>query len=195
MTDHPGSDEFATVDPILDNPDRPFSLTRTIKPILMILVLGFAVHILLPQLDQLQRGLEALRSGRWPFLLLTVGCSSLVFVAGAFTVRSSTSSPPNWLPAITTQVAASFASAITPGGLGWIAVTRSSLQQAGTGDDEAAAATGLNMLITATSHIALLIVMAPFLPTMNLPSIPAPSGRIAVDLTALGAVAVGVFVW
>ncbi|MBK5265935.1 MAG: hypothetical protein JJE47_00730 [Acidimicrobiia bacterium] len=122
MTDHPGSNEFTTADPNLDNSDRPFSLTRTIKPILMILVLGFEVHILLPQLDQLQRGLEALRSGRWPFLLITVACSGLVFVAGAFTVRSSTSSPPNWLPAITTQAAAGFASAITPGGLGWIAV-------------------------------------------------------------------------
>ncbi len=195
MTDHPGSDEFKTADLNLDNSDRPFSLTRTIKPILMILVLGFAVHILLPQLDQLQRGLEALRSGRWPFLLITVACGGLVFVAGAFTVRSSTSSPPNWLPAITTQAAASFASAITPGGLGWIAVTRSSLQKAGTGHDEAAAATGLNMLITATSHVALIIVMTPFLPTLNFPSIPAPSGRVAVDLTAVAAVAIGVFVW
>ncbi len=161
----------------------------------MIAVLGFAIHILLPQFGQLQQGLQALRSGRWSFLVLTLVTSGLVFVCGAWTVRSSVSSPPRWQPAIVTQIAASFASAITPGGLGWIAVTRSSLQKAGTGDDEAAAATGLNMAITATSHIALLLILAPFLSALKLPAIPVPSGRIAIDITVIVAIALGVLVW
>ncbi len=190
----PGSDEPSLTIEAGDGP-RPITLRRAAKPLFMIVVLGFAVHVLLPQFGQLQQGLVALRSGRWPFLILTIASIGLVFASGAWTVRSSASSPPSWRAAITTQVAASFASAITPGGLGWIAVTRSSLQKAGTADDEAAAATGLNMAITATSHIGLLLLLAIFLPTLKLPAIPPPSDRVIVDVIAIAAIAVGVLVW
>ena len=51
------------------------------------------------------------------------------------------------------------------------------------------------MAITATSHIGLLLILAPFLSTLKLPAIPVPSGRVAIDITVIVAIALGVLVW
>jgi len=163
--------------------------------VLLVVVLGFAVHLLLPQVAELRQGLQALRSGRWPFLIVTVAGAALVFVASAWMVRASVSSPPSWGRTIVIQVAAGFASTVTPAGFGWFGVTQSSLQHAGTEADEAQAATGLNLVLTVVSHVGLLVVLLPFLPALHLPRITPPARRIAVDVTVVVAVVAGLLVW
>ena len=120
---------------------------RTFRALLVVAVLGFAVHLLLPQVAELEQGLQALRSGRWPYLIVVLVGAILVFVASAWMVHASVPSPPSWGRTLLVQVAAGFASTVTPVGLGWFTVTQASLQQAGTDAAEARAATGLNLVL------------------------------------------------
>lgn len=167
----------------------------SLRVLLTIAMLAFAVHLLLPQLDELQQSLQALRSGRWLFLIVALGSSFMVLVASAWMVRSSVAHPPAWGRAIATQVAAGFASAVTPAGVGWFAVTESSLERSGTDTDEAGAATGLNLVLTVVAHVGLVLIVLPFLPTLNLPRITPPSGRIVVDVVVVLLAAVGLIAW
>lgn len=68
---------------------------KVFRSLVVIAVLGFAVHLLLPQLGELGQGLQALRWGRWPFLLGALGGALMVDVAAAWMVRTS---EPSTLP-------------------------------------------------------------------------------------------------
>lgn len=167
----------------------------SLRTLLTVAVLFFAIHLLMPQLGELHQGLQALRSGRWSFLIVALGSSFLVLVASAWMVRSSVTHPPGWGPAVATQIAAGFASAVTPAGVGWFAVTQSSMVHAGTDRDDAAAAAGLNLALTVVAHVGLLLVVVSFLPTLNLPRITPPSGRLVVDAVVVAALVIGLIAW
>lgn len=170
-------------------------LKYTVSPLVLIGLLGFGVHVLLPQIGTMQQGLEALQSGRWLYLGVAITGSALVFVASAWMVHASVSPSPPWGRTIAVQVGAGFSSTVTPAGVGWFAVTQSFLQRAGTPHDKAQAATGLNLVLTVLAHIGLLLVLLPFLPTLDLPHVPAPSGRVVLDIAVVAAVLVGVVLW
>ena len=162
---------------------------------MLIGVLGFGVHVLLPQVGSMQQGFQALRSGRWLYLSVAIAGSVLVFVASAWMVHASVSPSPSWGRTIAVQIGAGFSSTVTPAGVGWFAVTQSFLQRAGTPHDEAQAATGLNLVLTILAHIGLLLVLLPFLPTLDLPAVTAPNSRIVLDIAVVAAVLVGVVLW
>lgn len=170
-------------------------LARIIRPLVTVVVLGFAVHILLPQVAELQKGLEALRTGRWPYLTIAVLGAALTYLAGAWSVRASVDSPPSWGRTTIVQVAASAAAIVTPGGLGWVAINQSYLQREGVSEATARAATGLNMVLTFVSHVALLLMLLPFLPALSLPTVTPPQRRVFVDAAVAIAVLAGVLVW
>lgn len=179
--------------------EAPTGLGRLVKrlsrPVLMVLVLGFAIHVLLPRVGQLQQGIEALRSGRWGFLGLALVGSALSYLAGAWMVRVSVDAPPAWGRTTAVQVAATAASVVTPMGVGWVVVNEGFLRRQGTDEPTARAATGLNMVLTLVSHVGLLLVCLPFLPILKLPSIPPPQQRIFVDVAVVVAVALGLLFW
>jgi uncharacterized membrane protein YbhN (UPF0104 family) len=158
-------------------------------------VLGVAVHVLLPQVAELEQGLRALREGRWPFLTLALTGAGLSFVAGAWMVRSSVAAAPPWVRTVKVQVAASAAATMTPMGVGWVAVNESFLVKEGIKEGRARAATGVNMMLTVVSHVGLLVVTLPFLPALSLPAVTPPQRRVFVDLAAAAAVATGTIVW
>ena len=161
----------------------------------MLAVLGFAVHVLLPQIAGLEQGLKALRTGRWPYLGLALLGAAATYVAGAWMVRASVGDPPPWSRTTLVQVAASSAAIVTPLGLGWVAVNQGYLQKEGVDEATARAATGLNMILTVVSHVGLLVVLIPFLPALTLPTASPPQRRIFVDVVVIAAVLVGIALW
>ncbi len=168
---------------------------RVFRPLVAVVILGFAVHLLLPQVASLQEGLRALRGGRWPFLALALVGSGLSYAAGAWMVRASVEVPPAWGRTTVVQMAASAAAIVTPAGVGWVAVNEGFLRKSGVDPSTARAATGLNMVLTVVSHIGLLLLLLPFLPTLQLPTISVPQRRVFVDvIAALGATA-GILFW
>jgi uncharacterized membrane protein YbhN (UPF0104 family) len=169
--------------------------TRALRLILTIAILGFAVHVLLPQIGELDDAFHALRTGRWRFLGLALVGSVLTYMTGAWMVSASTRLRLPYLKTVLGQVAASLMAVVTPAGLGWVAVTDSYLQKAGADEDTAHAATTLIMIITFISHLALLVVLVPLLPTLRLPEISLPSTQVIVELTLLALVLLGLAFW
>jgi uncharacterized membrane protein YbhN (UPF0104 family) len=163
--------------------------------VLLIVVLGFAVHLLLPQVGELQQGLQAMRTGRWPFLGLALLGSALTYLGSTWAVRVSVDDPPRWGRTAIVQVAASAAAVLTPMGVGWVVVNEGFLRKEGIDEGTARAATGLNMILTVVSHVGLLVMALPFLPTIQLPTITPPERRVFVDIVVGVAVVVGIVFW
>ncbi len=176
-------------------PQRRSLASRLARPVVMVIVLGFAVHVLLPQVGEFGQGMQALRSGRWGFLVLSIVGSFLTYPAGAWMVRASVDRPPPWLRTTAIQVAASAAAVVTPMGVGWVVVNEGFLRKVKVDEATARAATGLNLILTVVSHVALLLVTLPFLPALQLPAIPPPERRVFVDIAVVLAVVVGLVFW
>jgi uncharacterized protein (TIRG00374 family) len=168
---------------------------RWLRLALTIGILGFAIHILLPQIGEVGDALHALRTGRWHYLGLALIGSALTYMTGAWLVDAATSLRLPYLRTVLEQLAASMMAVITPARLGWVAVTDSYLQKAGADEHTAHTATTLAMIITFTSHIVLLVVLIPLLPTLRLPEITLPSTQVIVEVVALTLVVVGVVFW
>jgi uncharacterized membrane protein YbhN (UPF0104 family) len=168
---------------------------RWLRLLLTIGLLGFAIHILLPQIGEVGDALHVLRTGRWRYLGLALIGSILTYMAGAWTVNASTNLRLSYPRTVLEQFAASLMAVITPAGLGWVAVTDSYLQKAGADEHTAHTATTLTMIITFSSHIVLLIALIPLLPTLRLPEITLPSTQVIIEVVVLTLVVVGVVFW
>jgi uncharacterized membrane protein YbhN (UPF0104 family) len=169
--------------------------TRVVRLFLTIGVLGFALHVLLPQIAELGDAFLTLRTGRWRYLGLTLAGSALTYMAGAWTVTASTPLHLPYLRTVLSQLAASLMAVVTPAGLGWVAVTDSYLQKSGADEYTAHSATTLTMIITFFSHVALLVLLIPLLPTLRLPEITLPSTLVIIEIALLGLVVLGVVFW
>jgi undecaprenyl-diphosphatase len=161
----------------------------------MLAFLGLAVHVLLPQFGELGPAFSALSSGRWPFLLLAVIGSSTTYVAGAFMVRVAVDDPPPLSTTIGAQVAATTAATLTPAGLGWIALNERFLVKHGIAQSTARVAMTINMVLTLVSHIGLLVILVPLIPTLSLPKVPEATERVVLDVTVVVAVLAGIGLW
>jgi glycosyltransferase 2 family protein len=80
-------------------------------------------------------------------------------------------------------------------GVGWVAINQGYLQKEGVSEPSARAATGLNLLLTVVSHVALLLILLPFLPSLHLPSVSPPQRRVFVDGAVAVAVVGGLLFW
>jgi uncharacterized membrane protein YbhN (UPF0104 family) len=89
---------------------------RAVRLILTIGILGFAIHILLPQIGELGDAVQTLRTGRWRYLGLALMGSVLTYMAGAWTVTAATSLRLSYPRTVLGQLAASVMAVITPAG-------------------------------------------------------------------------------
>lgn len=110
-------------------------------------------------------------------------------------VRASVDETPGWRQTTLVQVAASAAAVVTPVGIGWALVNQRFLVRHGTQEPDARAATGLNVILTLTSHVALLVVMALVLPSLTLPTVAPTQKRIFVDIVVVAAAVGGIAIW
>lgn len=174
---------------------QPTSRRRTLRWVLIILVLGFAIHVLLPQVGELGQAFHALRSGRWRYLPVALAGAVLTYVAGGWMVGAATDRDLPFARTLLGQVAASFMATVTPGGIGWVGVTEGYLERSGMEESQARAATALDMLLTFLSHLALLVILLPLLPTLRLPAIQLPTPQVIVEIAMVVLVVLGVVFW
>lgn len=169
--------------------------TRVLRLIMVIAVLGFAVHVLLPQIGEIGEAFQELRAGRWHYLGLALIGSVLTYMAGAWMVSASTPLRLPFARTVLGQVAASLMAVVTPARLGWIGVTDDYLQKAGADEHTAHTATTLNLIITFLSHLALLAILIPLIPSLDLPPITLPSIELIVEIAVIGLFALGIVFW
>jgi uncharacterized membrane protein YbhN (UPF0104 family) len=168
---------------------------RSVRLVLTIATLGFAIHILLPQIGEVGAAIQTLGTGRWRYLGLALAGSVVTYVSAAWMVRASTRLQLPWVRTMLGQVAASLMAMATPAGLGWVAVTDSYLQKAGADEHTAHAATTLNMIITFLSHLLLLAILLPLLSTVHLPPVNFPGIPVIIEMSVLALVVIGVVFW
>lgn len=177
-------DDAPTESPTVGRWGRPL-----LRPILAVVGLGIAIHVVYPQLGQLNRGLDALAAGRWPWLVGALVGSALVFLASAWTVRATVEgSSVRWRELVPVQVAAGFISSITPLAVGGAVTNQSYLTRRGVPASTATAAVGLNVAATFLSHAILLAVLVPFAAAALPTRIALPPHQVVLE------VAIGVFV-
>jgi undecaprenyl-diphosphatase len=169
--------------------------SRLLRLVVTIGILGFAIHVLLPQAGEVSDALDALRAGRWHYLTIALLGATGTYVTGAWAVTASVAIPLRYARTLMSQFAGSLMAVVTPAGIGWAAVTDSYLRKSGAGESNAHAATTLTMLITFISHLALLVVLIPFLPSLDLPQVTLPNTQLIIEVAGLGLVVVGVVLW
>lgn len=167
------------------------------RPVLVLVVLGIAVHVLLPQVDELRRTLHSLGSARWWYLPPAVACSALTFVGAAWSLQGATSHRiPFWRTA-EANLAAACLGRIAPANLGSLGVTGAYLRARGATVAEASAALGLDALAGVVVHVVLLVAAGALVGRFPHPhlALPAHFDVIAAVVIGLLVIGIGVGLW
>ena len=121
---------------------RAESLTR-VRPraVVSVAVLGFAVHLLLPQVGEVGHTFRALAGARWEWLAAALVASVASYLAAALVRLGSVDAPLGLGVTTAVQLAGSFVNRLTPGNLGGVGVNERYLE--GQGVERPAAVAGV----------------------------------------------------
>lgn len=125
---------------------------------LLLLVLGLAVHVLLPQVGQAQRTLQSMSRANWVFIIPGLLFTALGFVGAALSLQGATSYPLPFWPTIEANVAGAFLGRIAPANLGSLGVMGAYLHRAGASVPETTAAIGLDAAAGIVVHLVMLVL-------------------------------------
>ena len=135
-----------------------------IKPlwVLGVFGLGFAIHLLLPQVGQLHQTLKTLRGAHvgWLTFVFLATVATYVFAGVALKGASSTHLPLGRTIAV--QVAASFMNRLAPGSLGGIGLNARYLEKEGVSRGATTAVIGTNAAAGLVLHVILLVIAIVF---------------------------------
>ena len=161
---------------------------------LTLAVLGVAVHVLVPQVDELRRTLHSLGDATWWYLLPAVGCAALTFPGAAWSLAGATTRRLPFGTTVEAQLAAACLGRIAPGNLGSLGVTGAFLHGQGATAGETTAALGLDAVAGVVVHVALLAAAAALVGPELRGRGPHPDLDLPNHLPVLVAVAVGLAV-
>lgn len=177
------------------NTQNLLSSWRVIRVLITMMFLGFAIHILFPQIGEFHHGILALHKGRWPFLGITFAGSILTFVAETWAIKSSVNSSPPWIPTFLVELAAFFAATISPASLGWLVINQQFLENYGNSMENTRTAITLFFVLTIFSFLGLLLILLPFIPSLDLPEIHLPATIVIFEIAMVVFVVIGIAVW
>jgi len=156
---------------------QPEQLTRLrARTLVTVLVLGVAIHLLLPQVAQLGKTTDALRSARWGWLAVAAVFSALTYLGAAVGMLAVVSQPLALLRTTAVQLASSFANRLTPGSVGGIGINVRYLVNAGIDRAEAIGAVALNTAAGIVVHIAGLVLALTLVSTSQVGDVKLPRG-------------------
>jgi uncharacterized membrane protein YbhN (UPF0104 family) len=132
-----------------------FSLLRVV---LGIAALGFAVHLLLPRVDELPRAVEQVKGGSPWWLLAALCVAILPKLGGAISMIGSIGTDLPFRPTFEVQVAAGFTSLFAPQGVGLAAINAQYVERRGEDRTVAVTASGLNSVAGFAAHVLSMLV-------------------------------------
>jgi glycosyltransferase 2 family protein len=169
-------------------PLEPLTRVRP-RTLLLLVAAGFAVHLLLPQVGELQQTLGALQGARWTWLAVGLVLSAASYLAAAV-AQVGAVDPPLALGRTTlVQVASSFANRLTPASLGGIGLNVRYLQRAGMDRPAAVAAVAVNATAGVLVHVLGLLVAAFLVGHTKLHTVQIPRGWPVLVALAAGGLA------
>jgi uncharacterized protein (TIRG00374 family) len=137
---------------------QPISFQRIKwKNILLASASVVALYVLVPQFSQINPK-ELISTAEWKWAGIALIASALTYFASTALLLSFISVPINRFKALQAQLAASFATLVTPPTLGSVAVNLRFLSRAGVSGPAAATAVGVSQVVIFFIHVLLLVV-------------------------------------
>lgn len=166
----------------------PAGLVTRLRPatLAMVVGLGVAVHLLLPQVGELRRTIDAASGASVSWLLLAVLASALTYVAAAVGLMGSVQTRLQLDQTVLVQMASSFVNRLTPGSIGGLGLNTRYLERSGISRASAVASVGLNGVAGLIMHMAGLVICAGVVGGAGVKTVKLPDGWPAL----IGAVAV-----
>lgn len=148
--------ELATLAPSADL--RPIQFQRiNWRNVLLAVASVFALYLLVPQFSQINIR-EIITTAQWQWAGIALVGSGLTYVASTSILLSFVPIKISWLRTLQAQLAASFATLVTPPALGSVAVNIRFLNRSGLSSPAAASAVGVSQVVIFFVHIFLLVV-------------------------------------
>lgn len=162
-----------------DDVDAPAESTgwrAVVRPrnVLALLALGFAVHLLLPQVGTLKHTLHSLADARWQILPVILATTVLQYVGAAFSLMGSCVVRLRLRRTVAVTLAAAFADKLAPGNLGSLGLINAYLLRSGASVPVAAAAVSLDAVSGFVVHGLLLAAGALAIGDLDLPAVHLP---------------------
>src|SRR5437764_7717436 len=133
--------------------------TIKLQTILSVLVLGVAIHVLLPQVGELRHSVNAIKRADFGWLVPALVTTALTFVFASVALRAASCRPLPFGKTVVAQLASSFANRLAPGSVGGLGVNeRFLVRTGGMGNAEASTALALNGVAGVIVHVSAMIV-------------------------------------
>ncbi len=130
------------------------------RVVLLVVLLGVAVHVLLPQVGELHATIHSVAQARPWWLVLAAVAVAATFPASALSVVGAAGTPlPLWRTTAV-ELAAAFLNRLTPGGLGRAGLLTRYLDRTGISRVAIAGVVTVNLVAGAVVHVAALVVVA-----------------------------------
>jgi hypothetical protein len=122
---HPPADPAGPPEPAgPPGSNGPTRTRRLVRVVLGLCVVGLTVHLLLPQVGELQQTLATLRSANWGWLALGLLASALTYAVAGASIVAAVRRPLPVGRTSAVQLAASFTVQLGPGALGRLAINQ-----------------------------------------------------------------------
>lgn len=162
------------------------------RPVLVLVVLGIAVHVLLPQVDELRRTLHSLGDARWWYLPPAVACAALTFPGAAWSLAGATRRRLPFGSTVQTALASACLGRIAPANLGSLGVTGAYLHALGASVGETTATLGLDAVAGVVVHLVLLVAAGALVGQFPHPHLKLPDHLAVIVVVAVTLAVVGV---
>ncbi len=170
-------------------------LTR-IRPevLLSCLILALAVYFLVPQLGEAGEAWSAIADANLAWVAVAVAFGLLTFPSGAIAQNGAVTQRIPLTRTTILQVAAAFASRITPASIGTLAVRVRYLQRCGLDPEGAVTGTALNSVSGGIARVVAIVIAIPFVGTSGFgdSGITLPDGWVLLAAAVLVGVVAGV---
>ena len=137
---------------------QPISFQRiNWRNILLASVSVIALYVLVPQFSQIDFA-NLIRTAQWNWAGIAVAGSVLTYFASTSLLLAFITTKINWFKTLQAQLAASFATLVTPPTLGSVAVNIRFLNKSGVPGPSAATAVGVSQVVIFFIHVILLVI-------------------------------------
>jgi len=177
-----------------DAPSRA-AWKKYLRIVIGLAALGFAVHIILPQVKELPDAIQQAQKGSFWWLLAALGVSLIGYLGGAVSLRGSLEQTiPLW-PATETTLATAFTGLLAPQGLGALTTNLHFLDKQGVPSAVGGTAVGLNAIAGVFVHMASLIIAVAVYGRSLLGDVRVPPRWELLVAALVVAIVVGAIVW
>ena len=144
------------------------------RDVLVLAALAFGVHLLLPQVGEIERTFDNLSRTQWELLAPLLGLTALSYPAAAAALLGASDRPLGLGCTTAVALASSFTSRLAPSGLGGAGLQVVYLQHAGTARAAAVGQVSLNMVAGAVVHVLALLTVSLLVGRASLPGVGLP---------------------